>query len=82
MLDLTSVFRDVFDDGALRIGLQSTPKEVSGWDSYNHLRLALALEEVSGVAFSSEEITGMANVEAIVRILAARGVETAPLGEK
>lgn len=79
MLDLTSLFRDVFDNGALQIGLQSTPKDVPGWDSYNHLRLALALEEASGLSFSSEEISGMANVEAIVRILAAQGVEIAPL---
>ena len=77
MLDLTSIFCETFDSPSLRINLQTTPRDVAGWDSYNHLRLALAIEQTVGISFSSEEIAGMTDVAAIVSTLAAHGIKTA-----
>ena len=52
-----------------------TAKDVSGWDSFNHINLIVALEDAFQITFTTEEMASMANVGDLIRILQAKGVE-------
>jgi acyl carrier protein len=55
---LEGVFRSVFSDtGALTDA--TSPGDISGWDSLNHIVLINAIEERFGIKFELEEILTM-----------------------
>lgn len=62
MKKLTRVFREVFDDPALRISEKTQAKDVEGWDSLMHITLIAEVEDVFRVRFSMKEVTSMKNV--------------------
>ena len=67
--DLENIFRDVFGDDSLKITIQSTPVDVSGWDSLKHLQVIFALEDHTGLRFSPEMIAEMNSVERIMEMV-------------
>lgn len=52
----------------------TSPDNVSAWDSVLHLNLVLALEETFGTSFTPEETLEMASVQVIRRTLEAKGI--------
>lgn len=73
---LTSVFRDVFQDDALTIAPETTAQDVAGWDSGRMIELIMAAESQFGIRFTSREVDAMARVgdfaETIARKTAGR----------
>ncbi|MBF0540394.1 MAG: acyl carrier protein [Nitrospirae bacterium] len=69
------VFQKVFDDKELSIFKEMMAKDVNGWDSFNHLNLILALEIEFDISFSTEEISGIANVGDLIIILQQKGFD-------
>lgn len=69
---LTSIFRDVFDDETLVATPAMTAKDVAEWDSLNHIRLMVTIEKAFGVAFTTAEVSGFANVGQLADAIAAR----------
>jgi acyl carrier protein len=69
---LQDVFREVFDDDALEIRDETVAADVADWDSLNHVKLVVAIEESFGVQFSNREIAGWENVADMRRALAAK----------
>jgi acyl carrier protein len=59
---LTDILRHVFDDDTLVARPDLTAEQVSGWDSFAHLRVILAVEEAFRVRFSASQITSLQNV--------------------
>lgn len=59
---LTKVFREVFDDGTITLGAQTTADDIDGWDSMSHINLIIAIEIAFGIEFSNEEIRSFNNV--------------------
>ena len=59
---LTEIFRDLFDDDSLEIRLDTTPKDIEAWDSFNHINLIVAVEGRFGIRFSTTEIESLQNV--------------------
>lgn len=59
---LTPVFRDVFDDEELVPVPAMTAKEVSEWDSLNHIRLIVAVEKAFNVKFATAEVSSFRDV--------------------
>ncbi|MBR0797162.1 acyl carrier protein [Bradyrhizobium jicamae] len=66
---LTSVFRDVFDEDDLALKPQTTADDVDGWDSLTHIRLVLAVSKAFGVKFSASEIGSLKNVGEFVDLI-------------
>jgi acyl carrier protein len=60
---------DVFEVDAGSITDQATSRSVDRWDSANHVRLVLALEEEFGVTFDVAEIESMVRFESVVETL-------------
>jgi acyl carrier protein len=69
---LTTTFRDVFDDDSLVPSPAMTAKNVAEWDSLNHIRLMVSIEKGFGIAFTTAEVAGFANVGQLVDAIAAK----------
>lgn len=69
---LTSIFRDVFDDDSLVATPVMTARDVSEWDSLNHIRLMVSIEKAFGIAFTTAEVAGFENVGQLVDAIAAK----------
>jgi len=48
---LTDVFRDIFDDYGLSLRDEMVAADVEAWDSLNHIKLVVAIEECFDVKF-------------------------------
>jgi len=69
---LTQIFLDVFDLDAITLRDDMTAQDVEEWDSLNHVKLVVAIENGFGVKFSTREITGWKNVGDMRRTLRTR----------
>jgi len=69
---LNDVFREIFEDEALIISDEMVAADVENWDSLNHVKLVVAIEERFGVKFPNREIGGWTCVGDMRRSLAAR----------
>ena len=66
---LTTVFREVFQDDNLNIHAGTTAADVSGWDSAANVNLILAIEMQFGVVFHTSEIDEMHAVGDLVEAI-------------
>ena len=69
---LQDVFREVFDDDGLEIRDETVAADVADWDSLNHVKLVVAIEERFGIKFSNREIGSWKNVGDIRRSLLSK----------
>jgi acyl carrier protein len=63
---------EVFDDEAIQLRDETVAADIEEWDSLNHVKLVVAIEETFRVEFSNREIAGWENVGDIRRAIAAR----------
>ncbi len=66
MSQLSELFRDVFEDDSLYMSLETTAKDIEGWDSLMNIRLMFSIEKRFNVHFSASEIAGFQKLEDIV----------------
>jgi acyl carrier protein len=57
-----TVAADIFQVAPEQINEASTPEQIEGWDSVQHLNLILALETQFNVEFEPEEIEQMKSI--------------------
>lgn len=62
---LRRVVSDIFEVPAGELKPDSSPDNISTWDSLRHLNLVLALEQEFGIEFSPEEIEQLLSVDLI-----------------
>jgi acyl carrier protein len=72
MQRLADVFREIFDDEALEISDSTVAADVAEWDSLNHVKLVVAIEEAFAVQFSNRQIAAWENVGDMRRALDAK----------
>ncbi|HEY9065593.1 MAG TPA: acyl carrier protein [Burkholderiaceae bacterium] len=66
---LTTIFRDVFDDDTIEATPELTADDVDEWDSLSHIRLVLAVEKKFGLKFSAAEVGRLKNVGEFVALI-------------
>jgi acyl carrier protein len=71
---IAPVFRDVFDNPSLTVDENSNASTISGWDSFAHINLIVALEGEFGVSFTTKELGEMQCVGDLIRLLETKGV--------
>jgi acyl carrier protein len=72
---IVAIFAEIFQ---IDIDLQLEDidrTEIAQWDSINHLRLVAALEEVFQIALSDEEVTSMACLRDVERVVLKRNTD-------
>ncbi|MCP3679763.1 MAG: acyl carrier protein [Gammaproteobacteria bacterium] len=52
-----------------QLSVQTSAKEVAGWDSLKHMRLIMTLENEFKVKFKPQQIIAMENIGAIITYL-------------
>lgn len=70
--ELTSIFRDVFDDEGITLGEATTASDIKGWDSQAHITLVVATEVRFGIRFRTAELEQLRNVGDFVRLIEAK----------
>ncbi len=68
---LETIFREVFDDETIALTRETTPDQIRGWDSMNHINLIMTVEEEFDVAFSAEQAAGFETVGQLIDLIAA-----------
>jgi acyl carrier protein len=63
---------DLFQVPADKLGPASSPDNLDGWDSVQHLNLVMAIEAQFSVVFEPEEIAAMQDLGAVARILESK----------
>lgn len=71
---ITPIFRDIFDQPTLTISEETNASSVSGWDSFAHINLIVALENEFDIKFSTRELGEMKCVGDLLRLLQLKGV--------
>lgn len=69
---LNDIMRDVFDEDDLVIDDDTTAEDVADWDSANHVRLIVAVEEEFGITFDTSEINASETVGELIDLIASR----------
>ena len=72
-LKVVAIFADIFqieiEPDVEDIGRD----EIGSWDSVNHLRLVAEIEEIFQIALSDEEVTTIARLREVEKLLLKRG---------
>lgn len=74
MNDLKKVLSEVLNVNESEINRDSSPENISSWDSFNGLILVSELESNFNVKFTTEEIYSVKKVADIIKILKSHGV--------
>jgi acyl carrier protein len=69
---LTTIFRDVFDDPDLIPEREMTADDVSEWDSLSHVRLMLTVEKAFRVRFTASQVGNLKNVGDLIDLLQSK----------
>lgn len=66
---LTAVFQDIFDDGDITIGENTSAADIEDWDSLTHIMLLSAVEDKFGIKFDMKAVQGLKNVGGMVDLI-------------
>ena len=69
---LNVLMRDVFDEDDLVATDETVAEDVIEWDSTNHVRLIVAVEEAFSVTFGTEEMLSPQNVGELVDLIGSK----------
>jgi acyl carrier protein len=67
--ELQNVFHDVFDDPSIVISRDTTADDIEGWDSINHVRLIVSVEQRLGISLPTSEIVDLRNVGELIDLI-------------
>ena len=69
---LSNVFRVLFNLPDIELNDNLTAKDISGWDSFNHVNLIINIEEEFNARFSNSEVGDLQNVDNLKTLLASK----------
>jgi len=67
--EIESIMRDAFDDDAIVINSATTAADITAWDSMNHVRLIVAIEQDLGISMPMERVSDLQNVGELVSLV-------------
>ena len=72
MKKLSNIFRVLFNLPDVELNDNLTAKDISEWDSFNHVNLIINIEEEFNVRFSNSEVGDLQNVGNLKTLLASK----------
>lgn len=66
---ITETLADIIDEPDLVLTEESIADEVEEWDSLNHVKLMIELENELGIRFETSEISSPENVGALIDLI-------------
>lgn len=70
--EVNTIFRKVFENDAITVGMDTTANNVEEWNSMSHLTMISAVEKHFDVHFKLKELLGFKNVGDMVRTIQAK----------
>jgi acyl carrier protein len=64
-----SVVSKILETPLSAINVDSKPETIPNWDSLNHIKLMLALEEEFNIQFSDEEVLDLNGISKIIKTI-------------
>ena len=68
-IQLTNIFREVFDDDELELRPDLSAKDVDGWDSLRHIRLILTIEKHFMQTYPASKVSELKRVDDLVHLI-------------
>lgn len=65
-------FSEAFEVEPRSVSMETSAKDIPGWDSVGHLSLATCLEQKFGITLDVDELMEMETVREIVRVITAK----------
>lgn len=65
----------VFDISPVEINEQTSTKTVENWDSINHMKLIVSLEDEFEIEFYDDEISDLISYEAIIKCVKSHNID-------
>lgn len=59
---LTTIFKDVFEDDSISLQNNTTTDDIEAWDSLNHIQMITAVEKHFKIRFDLNELLNFKNV--------------------
>ena len=69
-----NIIADIFEIKTNLINMESSPNNISNWDSIGMINLILAIEQEFNIKFSSSEISELISVKFIIETLKKKGI--------
>lgn len=66
---IQGILADLVDDPSLVLTDSTSAGDIADWDSINHVRLLIAIEQELGFRFTTEEPDGLSNVGELVDLV-------------
>jgi len=66
---IRDVLADVVDDDSLQLTEATVADDVPEWDSINHVKLLIGLEQEFHIRFDTEELGGLKNVGELIDLI-------------
>jgi acyl carrier protein len=66
---LTPIFQNILDDNTLVLGPGTSARDVPSWDSVNHIRIVLSIEQQFGLKIKVRETAELMNVGDLVEFI-------------
>ena len=66
---LTPIFRNILDDETLVLRPDTSARDVPSWDSVNHIRIVLSIEQQFGLKIKVRETAELMNVADLVEFI-------------
>jgi len=65
-------FESAFHIDPKTVTIDSSPNDISAWDSMGHVELASSLERTFGLTFDVDDLMEMENVKEVLRIVQSK----------
>jgi acyl carrier protein len=69
---LTSIFRNVFNDETICVNNETTAGDVGSWDSLSHMLMITEVENVFSIKFKLREINKLKNVGTLIELIESK----------
>lgn len=67
--DFRALLEDVLDQSDLAVAPETTAEDIEGWDSLNHVRLLLRIEQQYGIDLPVGEVEDAKNVGELLAVI-------------
>ena len=72
LVEVTKIFRAVFEDPTIELTLDTTSDDLPCWDSMNHITIVVEAECRFDIQFRAAEIEALKSVGELVRMIQAK----------
>jgi acyl carrier protein len=71
-VQLTTIFRKIFNDETIFLNSETTAKDIGSWDSLSHMLMITEVENIFSIKFKLREINKLKNVGTLIELIESK----------